>query len=146
MIMIFSLSKLIGPRCNCRNQRIVPYLRCVSYGAVSTFPLEYGRIATRIDESLILGYRGGLLSDGCEAIHCPDPFRRRGAAGDRRGGGVGNRRSVFLLARQTHRIRTRLWVCFRLRTAGRSFAVSNACRVGTRKLPGRLRNPAKWHS
>ena len=49
LVMIFSLIQLIRPRWNCRNQRIVPYLRCVSGGAVSTFPLEYGRIATRIE-------------------------------------------------------------------------------------------------
>src|SRR5260370_28315628 len=49
LVMIFSLIQLIRPCWNRRNQRIVPYLRCVSGGAVSTFPLEYGRIATRIE-------------------------------------------------------------------------------------------------
>jgi hypothetical protein len=49
LVMIFSLIQLIRPCWNRRNQRIVLYLRCVSGGAVSTFPLEYVRIATRIE-------------------------------------------------------------------------------------------------
>ena len=40
LVMIFSLIQLIRPCWNRRHQRIVPYLRCVSGSAVSTFPLE----------------------------------------------------------------------------------------------------------
>src|SRR5216684_2541438 len=52
LVMIFSLIQLIRPRWNCRNQRIVPYLRCVSGGVVSLFPLAHRRIGTRIEASV----------------------------------------------------------------------------------------------
>src|SRR3984957_16208895 len=52
LVMIFSLIQLIRPCWNRRNQRIVPYLRCVSGGAVSLFPLAHRRIGTRIEASV----------------------------------------------------------------------------------------------